>query len=111
VPGRGLHGRGSDRVSACHISQIHDTGTGQMAAACMVHATIAPCWKDGEPAVRVPVHVDETPSREEAVEAARRRVAGSRPIVVHRGFWSDGEHETGAEFAGCWCGAVMIPAG
>jgi hypothetical protein len=59
-----------------------------------------------------PLHVFSQPYQVEAVEGARRMVAGSRPIVVHVGREVDAEQHVIARGAGeCWCESVTIPAG
>lgn len=54
-----------------------------------------------------PVHVDEVPSREAALDYAREWTKGERPIVVHRGSFADIEHTATndlAETMSCPCG-------
>lgn len=98
-------------VSRCVTSMVYNEETGRPALACMVHTTYAPCPHNGEPASPAPVHVDDSPTRVAAIEAARARVGGARPIVVHNGSFNLDDREHSTEESGCWCGPVTIPSG
>ena len=79
----------------------------------MVHARYAPCPRNGEPASAAPIHVDEVPSRVDAIENARQRVGGQRPIVAHIGSWADArDHELGVDGGQtCWCKPICVASG
>lgn len=77
------------------------------AIACMVHAVVWPCPRDGEPASPVPLHADTTPSREATVKMWEIRVARQRPLIIHRGDVTDGTHELSED---CLCHPEALPA-
>jgi hypothetical protein len=97
-------------MARCVISAIVDTDDGNaLRAACMVHVTIAPCWKDGEAPSPLPIHADLRCSRADVIRAWEIRTHRQRPLVIHNGDMTDDSHNLGDE-AACSCRPEVLPA-
>lgn len=80
---------------------------------CLVHGSPAPCWHDGEPPARVPLHWDDVEGMEKTVTNWFLRTGGLRLAYVHRGCLRENDrqgtpHELTAE---CWCTPVFLLPG
>lgn len=97
-------------MATCVVSLILDTDTDRMRPACQVHCTfVLPCRHSGQPAAPEPMHTDSVPSREAAIRHWQQRTRGQRPLVVHRGSFSDREHRFDDTLpASCWCGVETV---
>lgn len=97
-------------MAACVIALSMDAETGRMAPACNVHCTFnVPCRHSGEPATAVPMHTHALPSRVDAVEHWRKRTLGQRNLVIHRGDFTDGNHDIAETWpATCRCDPELI---
>lgn len=83
--------------TGCHYAEVN----GQIA--CTVHCCYLPCWREGQPASPVPVHMgSDHYSREELLHEWRETTAGQRPLVLHRGPIVGGAHRVD-EAGACWC--------
>ncbi len=100
-------------MATCVVGMTADPNTGQPRPACNVHCTFTmPCTHDGEPASAVPLHGFAEPSLLNTMEFWMGRTGGQRPIVIHNGFFGEGEHllSDDAPYPGCPCGAEIIEA-
>lgn len=97
-------------MACCVISAIADGTDGDvLVSACFVHACLAPCPRDGEPASTAPLHAF---SREDALPMWETCTRRQRPLIIH---YPDpdrdpAEHVIGKDITPCWCGAQILPA-
>lgn len=90
-------------ITACFYTPTLDTDSETFGLACTRHRCFYPCKYPGQPPFEgPPVHVDQIPSKDAAVEFARVRTGGVRDIVVHTNFRTKTRHITGAS-RDCWC--------
>jgi hypothetical protein len=94
-------------VADCVISSILDTDLNRMVPACIVHASYAPCHRNGEPACATPLHTYPQPSRDAAVAFWQHRTHEQRALVIHRDT-PGAEHDTTESGAACWCGPEVL---
>jgi hypothetical protein len=69
-------------MAHCVISVILDADYGPVLG-CVVHATYAPCYHDGEPASPVPLHVFNHHDRDAALRVWQLLTHGQRPLIIH----------------------------
>ena len=99
-------------MSHCVISAVMDTDDPLLpvSGACVVHTHWAPCPHDGEPASPEALHTVPHPSREEAISSWERKTRRQRPLVLHRGTWSDRPDHNIETDEGCWCDPEFFAA-
>lgn len=98
-------------MARCVISSMMDTDLpgSPLVAACVVHASYAPCMHNGEPAAAGWLHTWAHPSRTEVVVFWWRRTLGQRTLVMHFGP-TDGPQHVYGDTAECWCFPELFPA-
>jgi hypothetical protein len=97
-------------MAVCVMGRILDTDVEPMAVvvACRVHCHYAPCPKNGEPASTTPIDSVDGDGRERALHAWDLNTKRQRPLLLHRGTWTD---ERSHQFGGaCWCGPERFEA-
>ena len=86
-------------MADCVLSLINQ-GLPDEGEACMVHTFYAPCPRNGKPANPEPIHGDDHLSRASAIGVWKLRTGGQRPLLIHRGDMTSGDHTLSAD---CWC--------
>lgn len=100
-------------MAECVITAVVDTDNGgNLAPACAVHATWAPCPHDGGPACPVPLHhFAGNGTREQGIRLWQLRTRGQRPLIIHTGAIPDPQdHVYEDEVLPCPCGAEVLAA-
>lgn len=90
-------------MAHCVVSRLIDTEVG-VRLACIVHAHIAPCPLNGDPAAPGPMHCSDEPGRDAVIKSWELRTHRQRTVVIHRGSLdAKKQHATGRTSFDCWC--------
>lgn len=100
-------------MAHCVISAVMNTDNPAhpVLPACVVHASWAPCWSNGEPASPTALHsADHDPDREAVITRWRRKVHEQRPMWLHHGSLGDDRDHDINDAGACWCVPELFEA-